>query len=103
MRFPFQDPQKLYQMLENNLESTNDFIAKLGSPSWQEKGPVWTQISTDKVLDFLGTYEVYSESRDFVKPLLTSYIEKQNLSGELINWTVAVFGRATEDLIFGEN
>ena len=97
VRFPFQDPQRLFDSMENNLNATRVFAANLGSPSWDDQGPVWLQVSPNKVLDFLNSYDVYSESRNFVKPLLMSYIEKMNDQGELMNWTIAIRGRATID------
>jgi hypothetical protein len=102
VRFPFQDSLKLSALMENNLKATRTFATDLENPSWDDQGPIWYQVPPNKVLDFLNSYDVYSESRNFVKPLIISYIEKMNDQAELTNWTIGIRGRVIMDKRLGD-
>ena len=67
-----------------------------------DAGPVWTQVPVDDVLAFLRGYRTDDESRSISMPLILAYIERLRDAGELIEWTVAVRGRARRDSKMGD-
>ena len=102
IRFPFQKPDVLNNMLEENLNSTRGFISKLGSPSWKNQIPIWQGIPVEKIMEFIGNFSIDLEiARNISPDLLLSYIEKQSELNELTTWTVAIRGRENEEPTLG--
>jgi len=66
------------------------------------KGPVWTGVNVERVLEFLGSYRVDDEARSISLPLVRAYIERLRDAGELTSWTVAVRGRESRDETLGD-
>lgn len=105
--FPFVRPYDLRELLERNILSTREFLQILGNPSrWTQDGPVWSEVESNLILDFLQNYRVDSEATNISLPLICNYIERQNELNdpqELRNWTVAIKGRGSPDVNLGES
>jgi hypothetical protein len=101
IHFPFQQIDEIKALMQNNLDSTHAFLDRLAEPNWDIQGPVWKEVITNDILDFLQSYRLVT-IRNMSIPLITTYIQRQNDIGELINWTVAVRGREIKDPILGE-
>lgn len=104
-KFPLRRLQDLSVQAEANQLVVRDFAAQLGVPNAQHtdgKGPVWTGVSPDHVLEFLRNYRVDQlDARNISLPLICAYIERLRDAGELTNWTVAVRGRESRDATLG--
>ncbi|MBZ5502186.1 MAG: Z1 domain-containing protein [Acidobacteriia bacterium] len=104
-KFPFRRPEDLAVQAEANRLEVRSLVAQLGAVDSQysnDKGPVWTNVDVERVLDFLQRYRVDDESRSISLPLIRAYIERLRDAGELTRWTVAVRGRGTRDAILGD-
>jgi hypothetical protein len=101
-KFPLRRLDDLALLAERNLLAVRRFLARLGAPGRTRKGPVWTGLDPEVVLDFLREYEVDAETRTLSLPLICAYIERQVERGELLRWTVAVRGRESADRQLGE-
>lgn len=104
-KFPLRRLENLAVQAEANRLAVRDLAARLGAPDAQHtdgKGPVWTGVSVDRVLEFLRSYRVDDESRSISLPLICAYIERLRDAGELTNWTVAVRGRESHDATLGQ-
>ncbi|SFK83887.1 Z1 domain-containing protein [Rhodanobacter glycinis] len=97
VKFPFRRPVDLAALLEENVLATRDMLGRLGTPTWLDSGPMWSNVSADEVLAYLATYQVDDEVRSLSLALLDSYIERQREQGELVRWTVAMMGRTSHD------
>jgi hypothetical protein len=56
-----------------------DFAEKLGAPNaglTNAKGPVWTDVTSEHVLEFLDSYRLAGEARSISLPLIRIYIER---------------------------
>ena len=102
IHFPFQKLEDLQQLLEHNFASSRTFLGNLPAPVWEIQGPVWKDVNPSFILDYLQNYRVDQEGRNISIPLITTYIQRQNEIGELINWTVAIRGREIPDLVLGQ-
>ncbi len=103
-KFPLRRLEHLAVQAEANRLAVRDLVARLGTPNPERtdsKGPVWTEVSVEHVLDFLRNYRVDDESRSVSLPLICAYIERLRDAGELTNWTIAVRGRETRDTTLG--
>ncbi len=103
-KFPLRRPSDLAVQADANTVAVREFALRMGTPATQHsdgKGPVWTAVSAERVLDFLQTYRVDEESRSISLPLIRAYIERLRDAGELTSWTVAVRGRESRDLVLG--
>jgi hypothetical protein len=102
-KFPLRRPNQLASQTEQNLQTTREFLSLIGSPQWPDKkGPVWSNVKAEAIVNFLRQFQLDTESRSVSIPLISSYIERQVELGELIRWTVAVRGRETRDGQLGE-
>jgi hypothetical protein len=101
-RFPLNRLDDLAYQAEHNLITVKDFLPKLGKYKPDSKGPVWSEIPADKVIEFLKKFSIDSRVRNISLPLIISYIERQLSKGELVKWTVAVRGRESKDKELGE-
>jgi hypothetical protein len=104
-KFPLRRPDRLAILAEQNLMSVRGLVAILGIANPQHsnvKGPVWTDVPVQRVLEFLQSYDLDDEARSISLPLICAYIEKLLDSGELVRWTIAVRGRGTRDPALGD-
>jgi hypothetical protein len=104
-KFPLRRLESLAVQAEANRLAVRDLAARLGAPDAHHtdgKGPVWTGVPVERVLEFLRGYRVDDESRNISLPLICAYIERLRDAGELTNWTVAVRGRESRDATLGE-
>lgn len=101
-RFPFQKPDELSELLDDNLGATQKLVSELGIPTWQNRFPVWNGIPASNIIEFIQNYRVDAEvARNINIQTLLSYIQRQNELGELISWTVVIRGRETEEPTLG--
>ncbi len=103
-KFPLRRPDDLAVQAEANRLAVRDLVTRLGPSNLQfadDKGPVWTGVSADRVLEFLRNFRVDDETRSISLPLICAYIERLQDLGELTNWTIAVRGRETRDATLG--
>jgi hypothetical protein len=104
-KFPLRNLDDLAVQAEANRLAVRDFVEVLGptdAPSRDsEKGPVWTGVSPETVIQFLRNYRIDEQSRNISTQLICAYIERMNEVGELVRWTVAVRGRESCDARLG--
>lgn len=103
-KFPLRRLENLAVQAEANRLAVRDLATRLGAsdPQYTDgKGPVWTGVSVDRVLEFLRNFRVDDETRSVSLPLISAYIERLRDVGELTNWTIAVRGRETRDATLG--
>jgi len=99
-KFPLRRIEDLAVQAEANRISVHELVAKLGIPDSKytdAKGPVWTGISPEHILEFLRGYRLDEETRSMSLPLISAYIERLIPAGELLRWTVAVRGLKKRD------
>jgi hypothetical protein len=101
-KFPLRRPDDLAVQAEENLLTVREFLGALGTPRWENKGPVWSGLSPDAILGFLRRYSVDPQARSISPLLICAYIERQVELDELVRWTVAVRGRENQDRTLGE-
>lgn len=100
-KFPLRRLEDLAVQAEENRLAVHELVARLGASDSNylpdAKGPVWTNIGADKILDFLKSYRVDTEVRSVSPQLIRAYIERLVVAGELTRWTIAVRGRGKTD------
>lgn len=104
-KFPLRRLEDLAVQAEANRLAVRDLAARLGAPDTRQtdnKGPVWTGVSVEDVLQFLRAYRVDDETRSVSLPLICAYIERLRDADELTRWTVAVRGRGSRDPRLGQ-
>lgn len=101
-KFPLRRLDDLAVQAEENLLAVREFLTRLGTPRWDDKGPVWSEAPSDVILDFLRRYSVDAQARSISPLLMCAYIERQVELGELIRWIIAVRGRENQDRTIGE-
>jgi hypothetical protein len=104
-KFPLRRLEDLATQEESNVSAVRAFARRLGSVDdahSDRRGPVWTGVAVELVLDFLTEFQVDEQSRSVSLPLIRAYIERLNPLGELTSWTVAVRGRETRDDSLGQ-
>jgi hypothetical protein len=102
-KFPLRRITDLAVQADANLIAVRDLASRLGGPNGpgDNKGPIWTGVSVEEILEFLNAYRIDDESRSISVPLIRAYIERQRDAGELTSWTVAVRGRESRDATLG--
>lgn len=103
-KFPLRRLEDLATQAEANRIAVRDLAAQLGAPDARHtdgKGPVWTGIPVELVLQFLTAYRIDDEVRSISIPLICAYIERLRDAGELVSWTIAVRGRESRDQKLG--
>lgn len=101
-KFPMQDDESLATLCELNRIATRNFLSVLGQSSSREKfGPMWSDIGASEIVSFLRNFHVDSMAGNLVPELIAGWIERQNVNGELVNWTVLVRGREDENPVLG--
>ncbi|MBK7942782.1 MAG: Z1 domain-containing protein [Flavobacteriales bacterium] len=97
VRFPFNRPQDLRSLSEDNLALVREFLHEAGKPSkWAAEGPLWSdsrRVSCDALIDFIRRFRVDGMARSISTTLLAAYIERQLERSELTHWTVSIQGR----------
>lgn len=92
------------QILANNVDAMRRFVHSLGAgrinperertgrePSKWE-GCLWEGVGTDNILEFLASYKTHPDAHKVDTRLLSDFILKMSVNGELTEWTVAVIG-----------
>ena len=103
-KFPLRQPDLLATQCDKNLAAVRRFTAQLGTANAKhsdKKGPVWTGISAQLLLQFLRSYSVDTVARNIAMDLVCGYVQKLQLVSELTEWTVAVRGREARDSRMG--
>lgn len=104
-KFPLRRLEDLALQAEANRLEVRSFIQQLGGEDSRysdNKGPVWSGIDVEIILDFLSRYRTDDESRSISLPLIRTYIERLRDAGELTRWTVAIRGRESRDENLGD-
>lgn len=100
-QFPLRRLEDLAVQAEANRIAVQELVAVLGVPDGNyfadAKGPVWTNVDPENVLEFLDVYRVDVEVRSISLQLIRAYIERLVVEGELTRWTIAVRGRGKTD------
>jgi hypothetical protein len=103
-KFPLSRPADLAFQADSNLIALRTFASSIGAPDptlTDRQGPVWRDVSADRVLEFLRDYAVDDSVRSLSLDLIRSYIERALEVDELTRWTVAVRGRGKTDATLG--
>lgn len=101
-KFPLQDEEALAVLCEQNRITTTEFLGSLGQSARKEKfGPIWLDVSAADVVGFLSRFQVHPLVNSLAPELIAAWIERQNMNGELVNWTVLVRGRDEESKALG--
>lgn len=101
-KFPLQDGEGLATLCEHNRIATKDFLTSIGKSSHREKfGPIWFDVSAADVVAYLHRFQVDNIVNSLSPELIAEWIERQNLSGELVNWTILVRGRDEKSNVLG--
>jgi Z1 domain len=104
-KFPLRRLDDLAVQAEANRIAVRDFVEVLLQPdapsSDSDKGPVWTGVSPESVIQFLQDYRVDDQARSISTQLICAYITRMNEVGELVRWTVAVRARESRDATLG--
>jgi hypothetical protein len=96
-KFPLNHSERLAVLAEMNRLATTKFLTQLGAPTATEAvGPLWSDVTAAQVVGFLRSYRVDSEVGGLAPELMAAWIERQNVEGDLVNWTVVVRGRDKE-------
>ncbi len=96
-KFPLNSPERLAVLAEKNRQAAARFLTQLGSPTAKETvGPLWADVAAAQVVAFLRSFGVDPEVGGLAPDLMAGWIERQNVDGDLVNWTVVVRGRAEQ-------
>lgn len=93
--FPFGNPELLASQAEHNYAVVKEFISQFGDCEFDKNRPIWYGISAEKIIDFLGKFNVVQNSHRFSSELMIPYIRESNESGELVKWNVAICSRGS--------
>lgn len=94
-KFPLRRPSDLAILADSNRITVRDFFSRLQNPNQQlttVKGPVWTGVNVELILEFLKNFRLDTEVSGISMPHTCAYIERLRDAGELIRWTIAVRG-----------
>ena len=98
INFKFDNINVLAEREDKNLLTVKEFLHQLGNSYTQEKkGPVWSNVPAEKIINFLDKFIIDETHSDFDMPLAVEYIKKLNSKGELINWTITICGKESLD------
>lgn len=101
-KFPLNNPDRLAVLAEKNRQAASRFLTQLGAPTRTESmGPLWADVTATQVVAFLRSYAVDPEVGGLAPELMAGWIERQNVEGDLVNWTVVVRGRDKEGMKLG--
>ena len=103
INFKFDDLKVLAEREDNNLLAVKEFLSQLGENYIiKNKGPLWLNIHPEKIINFFEKFIVDESHSDFKLPLVIDYIKKLNEIGELVNWTVAICGKTSDEADLGD-
>ncbi len=80
-------------LLEKNIKSAHSLISglsKIRQKSPEDGNYIWSDISSETIIEFLNDYEFSREARDVNRQNLVNYIKRQNQNNELISWDVVL-------------
>ena len=100
-RFPFRQKDNLSILLGKNQEITKNFIKRLSKPNWEKQNPIWRNVPSNQIIEYLRYFMIDSEVRNISLPLIIDYMERQNGFNELLTWIVAIKGREKLDIKLG--
>lgn len=101
-KFPLSDEEKMAVLCERNRLGTMRFLTLLGQSNRKTSfGPLWTEVTAAKIVEYLRQFATEPEASGLSPELIADWIERQNVNGELVNWTVAVRGREAENAKLG--
>jgi hypothetical protein len=82
-------------IIQSNFKVIEHLVDQLGEACQnKQKNFIWKNVSPDFILQILEEYYIHENSKTANSKLLKEYIEKQNIQGELISWTVALINKA---------
>jgi hypothetical protein len=97
-KFPLRDEERLALLCERNRITTHDFLARLGFSAERTRfGPLWCDVTAASVVAYLRAFDVVPEASGLSPELIAAWIERQNVEGDLVNWTVVVRGLKEEN------
>lgn len=96
---PLNDVERLSILCEHNRIATQNFLKDFSKPPSENTkfGPLWSDITAAQVVAYLQELDVVPEASGLSPELIADWIEHQNINGELVNWTVVVRGRESEN------
>lgn len=101
-KFPLNSPERLALLSERNRLACGALLSSLGKPtSTTAFGPLWSDLAASVVVNFLRSFDVDPELGGLAPDLMAAWIERQNVEGDLVNWTVAVRGRDKQNSTLG--
>jgi hypothetical protein len=101
-KFPLQATDRLAVLCERNRLTTQNFILSLGTRAEKTSfGPLWQDVSASTLVQYLRSFVIDGEVNGLSPELIAAWVERQNLEGDLVNWTVAVRGRDKENAKLG--
>ena len=103
-KYPFDQPDLLANMVDENEGLLLSFLATLGDPEWIDNNPVWYKIKGGSIANFLSNFHQseFPEKTGCSLSLISSYITDRIKSDELVEWTVGVKGLAQKDPELGD-
>ena len=103
-KYPFDQPDLLANMVDENEGLLLSFLATLGDPEWIDNNPVWYKIKGGSIANFLSNFHQseFPEKTGCSLSLISSYITDRINSDELVEWTVGVKGLAQKDPELGD-
>lgn len=101
-KFPLKAEDRLALLCEKNRLATQEFLKRLkGTSEITSFGPLWAEVSALEIVTFLKSFYVDPETGGLSPELMASWIEQQNIEGDLVSWTVVVRGRELENRRLG--
>jgi hypothetical protein len=101
-KFPLKSEERLSLLCERNRLAAQALLKRINSPSEiTDFGPLWADVSAAEVVGFLRSFYVDPDAGGLSPELMAAWIEQQNLEGDLVNWTIVVRGRDSENKKLG--
>ena len=83
------------ESIKDNWDAASSFLSELPTPKERTNkgrtrinGYMWSEISSDSILNFLEKYKSHPDARRADTKLLSSYIKRQVEQDELVEWSV---------------
>lgn len=101
-KFPLKNEERLALLCEKNRLAAQAFLKRINGPSQITGfGPLWADVSAAEIVGFLKSFYVDPDVGGLSPELMAAWIEQQNLEGDLVNWTIVVRGRDSENKKLG--
>jgi Z1 domain len=84
-------------IIRRNLRATEDLISGLGTYIVEKNNFVWKQVSGNKIIEFLTSYQSHPNARLANTRSLIDYIQTQLKQNELTSWTIALISKNKAD------